>query len=194
MLHAKHITHYLLAIAITATFTACKKEERKPPFSAAMLQSGRAAIKFTASKAFNGDKEFNIINTPITLASNQPLGSTARNVKLEATDVYETGTYSRKAIIDLAINGYGPSTINLVRSNGLPQGNIRLESYSLFGYFRHSQMGTITITKFTPTEIEGSFTATFDDGTIIDNGQFAGRFWNIEQEMVNKEANRQKGK
>ena len=172
----KRIKTLLLLILVSALFTACKKEEQEPPFNAAMLQTGRAAIKFSASKAFNGDKAFHISNTTNTLASNTPLGNTVRNIKLEATDVYETGTASRKAIIDMAINGYAPTSIDLARSSGLPLGNIRLESYSIFGAFRHSRSGTISITKFTATEIEGSFSVTFDDGMVISNGKFAGRF------------------
>lgn len=172
----KRLKSLLLLLPFIALLAACKKDVEEPPVTAAGLQAGRAAIKFTASKAFNGDKEFDVNNTNGTVASNAPLGSTVRNIKVEATDVYETGTPSRKAIIDMAINGYAPTSINLARSSGLPLGNIRLESYSIFGVFRHSTSGTISITKFTATEIEGTFSVTFDDGMVISNGKFAGRF------------------
>jgi hypothetical protein len=174
---AKPLQALLTLLTVTLLLAACKKEEREPPFNAAMLQQGRAAIKFTASKAFNGDKEFNISNTPSTLASNQPFSnSNARNLKLEAMELGETGTPTRKAIIDMAVSGNAPTTIDLARTNGLPLGKITLESYSIFGYFRHSTAGSISITRLTTTEIEGSFSASFDDGTVIGNGKFAGRF------------------
>lgn len=167
----------LLLSPLFVLFAACKKEDREPAIAAAHLSPGRAAIKFTASKAFNGDREFNINNTRNTMASNQPLGgSTARTIKLEATDLYESNAPSRKATIDLAVRTNAPAAIDLTKTNGLPLGKITLESYSLLGIMRYSQSGTITLTRLTDTEIEGSFTATFDDGTVINNGQFAGKF------------------
>lgn len=166
----------LLLLAAVTVFTACKKEEREPPFNAASLSSGRAAIKFTTSKAIAGSTEFNINNTPSTVATNQPLsGTTVRNVVLEATELYNNAP-TRKAIISMAVRPNSTEPINLARTSGLPLGFIHIESFAFLGYTRRSQSGTITITRFTATEIEGAFTASFDDGTVIENGKFAGSF------------------
>lgn len=154
---------------------SCKKEDREPPFDAASLAPGRAAIQFTASKAINEKREFNISNTSHTSAKNQSLGNTARNVVLEATDMFENSP-TRKTIISMGLRPNYTGAINMAVTSGLPLANIRIESYSQFGHFRHSTGGTITITKFTSNEIEGSFTATFDDGTTINNGRFVRKF------------------
>ena len=168
-------TFLLLATASSCLFSSCKKENRELPFDAANLIPGRAAIKFIASKAINEKRDFDINNTIHTSASNQPLGNTARNVVLEATDMFEN-TPTRKAIISIGLRPNYTGVVNMAITSGLPLANIRIESYGLFGYFRLSKSGTITITKSTSNEIEGSFSATFDDGTTINNGQFAGKF------------------
>jgi hypothetical protein len=174
----KYFQTLFLISALTSLWIlpSCKKEEREPTINAASLFSGRAAIKFTASKSINGNKAFDINNTASTTASNQSMGvGNIRNIILEATELYENAPI-RKAIINMAVRENMTTPIDLSLTSGLPLGFIHIDSYALFGYTRRSQSGTITLTRFTATEIEGRFTATFDDGTVVNDGRFAGKF------------------
>jgi len=163
-------------VALCFALPGCKKEEKgPPPLSAASLNAGRAAIRFTSSTAFNGSKSFEVSNTVNTFASNTLMNTTTvRNVKLETTE-YSDNAPTRYILINMAAN-YNSTNIDLSLQSGFPLAFIRLESYSLFGIIRTSKSGTLTITKFTPTEIEGTFRVVMDDGMAIEDGRFAGRF------------------
>jgi len=156
-------------------FSACKKEDNgPPPLNSTSMKVGKAGIRFTANTAFNGNKNFDVVNTNETSATTTTLsGGTIRNIKVEATEIIDN-LPSRKVLIDFVVREV--STINLSLRSGFPLGNIRLESYSVFGIIRRSVSGTLTVTKLTTTEVEGNFTATFDDGMVINNGSFAGKF------------------
>ena len=155
-------------------FSACKKEDNgPPPLNSTSMKVGKAGIRFTANTAFNGHKNFDVVNTNETSCTNLTLSSGIRNIKVEATEITDN-LPSRKVLIDFVVREM--STINLSLRSGFPLGNIRLESYSVFGIIRRSVSGTLTVTRLTTTEVQGNFTATFDDGMIINNGGFARKF------------------
>ena len=169
-------TLLLLAVATCALLASCKKDKPEPPFGADALNSGRAAIKFTPSKPINSLRYFEVKNTAQTSAQNRPMNvSDVRNVVLEATETTEN-TITRKAIIIMVLRPGTQPSINLALSSGFPLATVQIESYGWLGYTRRSQSGTLTVTRFTATEIEGRFSVTFDDGTTVDDGQFAGKF------------------
>ncbi|MGV3658488.1 MAG: hypothetical protein ACO1NX_11050 [Chitinophagaceae bacterium] len=101
--------------------------------------------------------------------------SDIRNIILEATE-YKENTITRKAYISMVLRHNTTPAINLSLTSGLPLCFIHIESYGWFGYTRHSQSGTLNVTRFTETEIEGTFSVTFDDGTTVSDGRFAGKF------------------
>lgn len=161
---------------IITVVPGCKKEVPESKMSATTLNAGRATIKFTASKNINGSKVFDVGNTTATTATNQAAGagSTLRNIRLDATEM-DGNVATRNANIYIAVREQIPTSIDLARTS-LPMGKIEISSYALFGTIRRSQSGTITITNLNASLIEGSFTATLDDGTIINDGRFAGKF------------------
>lgn len=165
-----------IVFILLAVVPACKKEVPEPALNASSLQTGRSAIKFTASKNINGIKSFDVNNTTNTSAENRSMNvGDVRNIILEATELNEN-TITRKAYISLVLRNNTNPTIDLSLASGLPLATIHIESYGWFGYTRRSQSGTVNVTRFTGTEIEGRFSVTFDDGTTVSNGQFAGKF------------------
>lgn len=176
----KKLPFLLFAIIFLYAAGSCRKEDKEPPqFRAASLTAGRAGIRFTSDKAFNGSKSFDVNNTAGTTATSDTLGPIARTIKLETTELSDT-TPTRKVIIDILVRSTNSGTISINLAppprSGIPMAVIRMESYSIFGIFRESVSGVLTITRLTDTEIEGSFTAAMDDGMNISNGSFAGRF------------------
>lgn len=156
--------------------SACTKEEKgPPPLRAATLGPGRAAIRFISDKAFNGSKSFDVVSTPNTTARSSPFANGVVSIDLETTEI-NNATPTRKAIIKMLVRTTSFQPIDLSRQTGIPLGTIELESYSIFGIFRKSKSGTITITRITTNEVEGMFTATMDDEMNIQNGLFAARF------------------
>ena len=167
---------FLFFAASVVILPSCKKEEKGPPaLTAAALSAGRAGVRFSTSTNFNGSRSFDVSNTGSTVATNTTFSSgTTRNIILEVTEMVDN-TPTRKVLMNMAVKNTS-STIDLSLSSGFPLAFIKLESYSLLGIFRYSKSGTITLTKLTATEVEGTFTATFDDGLVASNGQFAGKF------------------
>ena len=165
-----------LLLTLMAVASACKKEKPEPPFGAATLNPGRAAIRFTPSKSINSLLYFDVANTTHTTAQNKGMNvGNVRNVILEATELMQN-SMTRKATINMVLRENTTPAINLSLATGLPLWFIHIESYSWTGHTRRSQSGTLTVTRFTSTEIEGYFSVTFDDGTTISDGRFAGKF------------------
>jgi hypothetical protein len=170
-------TLVLMTASIVFLFSACKKEDKAPPpLSATSLNAGRASIRFTSSTNFNGSKSFDVSNTAMTTATNERLGAQTI-INLEATEMNDTVAVRKTTISLLVPSLTGESGINIDVSarSGSPLGFIKLESYSIFGIFRTSTSGTITITRLTYAEVEGMIAVVMDDGMKV-NGSFAGKF------------------
>ncbi len=57
-------------------FSACKKEDNgPPPLNSTSMKVGKAGIRFTANTAFNGNKNFDVVNTNETSCTNLTLSS-----------------------------------------------------------------------------------------------------------------------
>ncbi len=119
-------------------FSACKKEDNgPPPLNSTSMRVGKAGIRFTANTAFNGNKNFDLVNTNETTATTITLsGGTIKNIKVEATEIIDN-LPSRKVLIDFVVREV--STINLfsfVRFS-IRQYQVR----ELFSFWHHPQIG-----------------------------------------------------
>jgi len=181
-----------LSVAIIVLFlSSCKKD---PQPGEPTLSSGRCAISFTGNVNFETSNKFAISNTAATTATSLPFGTgSAREIKLEAVETTNGSLTitTRSVLIDILLSGSastanGSVSIDLHKTSGIPLATITLKSTTNTGGFQtggtnyYSKSGTITITKLTTAEIEGSFTGTWNDNLMgnlsISNGAFAGKF------------------
>jgi autotransporter adhesin len=162
---------------------ACNKHDSNP--GSDQLDPGRAAIKFNTSADFGSSTAFNVSNTSATQTSIQNLGSAAKTITLTASDV--NGGSEREVTLMLLVpnnasTSNGGIVIDLALRTGAPQGNLHMvESMAGFGGPGYlSESGTVTITKLTATDIQGTFSAhVVDPNSLslnVSNGSFSGKF------------------
>jgi hypothetical protein len=176
-------------------FSSCEKNSQEdntpPPLTAAGLSSGRAGIRFTTIETFKGSTSFDVSNTDHTSTVTKPaIGSTTiKSIVLEATEM-KNSFLNRKTTISIAVPNTANTTngtiqIDLSVQSGVPPlANITMESYADYLGFTYWTVtfGTLTITKLTAAEIEGTFSgtaitnSTLDGPFTISNGMFAGKF------------------
>jgi hypothetical protein len=175
-----------VVLAATVLFTACKKDDAVAVNgnSSSTLDVGKAGIMFNSNTNFATSTAFNVRNTSTTDASSISNGS-ARLIRLAATEMSGT-TMIRAALITITL----PSTATTTNGNltadlgaaGDIVADVSLTSNSgtTTGTTYDSQSGTLTITKLTATEIEGTFNTTVNGGgantLILSGGSFAGKF------------------
>lgn len=153
--------------------------------SSATLTAGRSGIIFNTNSNWETNTLFSLRNTTATSATSDVTGST-REILLTATEV--GGTVTRMATVYISLPATSTTTSgNITADLAIPVGstvvaNVMLSSVSgsTPGVTYDSEAGTLTITKLTATEIEGTFSATMDGGgtntLVISNGSFAGKF------------------
>lgn len=174
-------TFLMLLSFLSLNFASCDKDSPKGE-----LDSGRANISFTSNPAFEGSSSFSINNTNSTSTSLELLGS-ARNIKLMASE--KENNMGRTITLDIILSGTANTTNGNIKvdlskiSGGLPLGKIVLKNnLSLLGSPTYtSNAGTLTITKLSSAEIQGTFDGSFVDNFgnttfNVSNGQFAGKF------------------
>lgn len=177
----------LLAVGCTLFISSCKKDDAaRNNTGSGSLDAGKSAISLNASPAFAGGGSFSLSNSATCIA--QTLSSSSlRNISLSATEV--SGTNTRTVMI-MIITPVDASTTsgNLTGDLSLPNGATILPTVTLSstnngvaGTTYGSTTGTLTITKLTATEIEGTFSGEVKDvngsATIsVSNGSFAGKF------------------
>ncbi|MCU7552408.1 hypothetical protein OCK74_25030 [Chitinophagaceae bacterium LB-8] len=169
----------MAVISVSALFSSCKKDDNAPPpVSSASLSPGKAGASFKTNTDFGKSNSFNVRNTATTFATSQT-SSGLRDIKLQIGE--DDGTrviYFDLAVRSTASTASGNISINLSSISGLPLGHVRLEKnayISVFSEWGQSTSGTITITRLTASEIEGTFSTTAGKWTI-NNGSFAGKF------------------
>lgn len=167
--------------------SSCKKDSTSSNNAgSANLDAGKSSISLSTSANFAGSNSFSISNTATTQAMS---GTSAalRNISLSATEI--SGTNTRTVMITL-ITPVDASTTggSLTGDLSLPNNATILPTITLTsteganpGITYGSESGTLTITKLTANEIEGSFSGVVKDvnGTAtmnISNGTFAGKF------------------
>ncbi|MDB5225974.1 MAG: hypothetical protein JWN78_167 [Bacteroidota bacterium] len=174
-----------LTILCSLLLFSCKKTSTNTNTSGT-LGAGKSSISFTSSANFAGSTTFNQSNTIYTQAISG-VGSSVRNIALTATEV--NGTNTRIVVLDLVLpQDASTSSGNLTADFSLPSSatiypTLELTSTSGTtpgpGYTAES--GTLTITKLTSSEIEGTFNnVVVNDGAstsfTLTNGHFAGKF------------------
>lgn len=177
----------LIMIGVTLITTSCKKDDAaRNNTGSGNLDAGKSAISLNASPAFAGGGSFSLSNT-VTNTAQTLSSSSLRNVSLSATEI--SGTNTRTVMITI-ITPVDASTTsgNLTGDLSLPNGATILPTVTLSstngsspGITYGSTTGTLTITKLTATEVEGSFSGEVKDvngsATLtISNGSFAGKF------------------
>ena len=177
-----------IAILATALFlSSCKKDSNSTNRTGSSnLDAGKAAIALTASTNFGGSTSFDVANTLTTTAITQT-SSSLRNISLAANDLSGTNTRTVMIMI-IAPSDASTSGGNLTGDLSLPNGATILPTVTMYttsagtpGPTFSSESGTLTITKLTATEIEGSFSGTMKDVNssstfTVSNGTFAGKF------------------
>lgn len=167
-------------------FSSCKKDSTTNRTGSGNLDAGKAAIALTSSTSFGGSTTFDVGNTLTTTAVTQT-SSSLRNISLACNDV--SGTNTRSVMIMIITPADASTTSgSLTGDLSLPNGATILPTISMFttnagtpGPTYSSESGTLTITKLTATEVEGTFSGTMKDvngsGTFtVSNGTFAGKF------------------
>ncbi len=181
------------AIALGTIFTSCKKDEPTVDASAntsSSLTAGRSGIYFTSNANFVTNAAFKIRNTTQTAASST-ISGTYRYISLTAIEFTSTNNIdTRTANVSIQVPVASTTAQgNLVSDLSVPTSETRIAHVTLSsnagttaGTTYNSNAGTLTITKLTSTEIEGTFNATVKEagaGTstmVLSNGSFAGKF------------------
>lgn len=175
-----------VAVSLLLFAGACKKSDGGGggSLSASGLTPGKSAITFNTSSGSFGN--FSSVNSTINTAAFTTSGSISQ-ITLVAAETGTSGVKTAQLTISLP-NGSSTASGNisgdfstptgatvvpvlLINSSGLTGGS---EAYT-------SESGTLTITKLTTTEVEGTFNGTFSNAstnasTTVTNGQFAGKF------------------
>jgi hypothetical protein len=181
----------MLVTATVMLLSSCKKssdDNAGGGNSSSNLGAGKAGITLNTSADFAGGTSFSVINTATTTAMTGS-SSALRNISLSATGIsgVNTRTVMITIICPVDANTTGGS---LVGDLSLPNNATILPTITLSSttgatpgiqYSSGDQSGTLTITKLTSTEIEGTFSGTVKDvnGTAtmtVSNGTFAGKF------------------
>lgn len=168
------------------TLTSCKKDN--PSSSSASsgdLDAGKSSISFSNSGSFAGSSSFAQANTATTTALS--ITSTLRNVSLRATEI--SGMNSKTVTINLMVAADASTSAgNLVGDFSSPASADIYPALTLSstngtspGTSYVSKSGTITITKLTSSEIEGTFEAMVENDPVTESlsltsGKFAGKF------------------
>ena len=177
---------YLLTTLLAAStlFTSCKKTDDVLILGSGDLPAGKGKITFSTSSSFGGSNSFDGTNTLFSFATRQ--ASTAYDqVTIQAIE--SSGTTAKTAQLTiLCAKGLTTSSgtinanfSNTASDNVFPVLVISNSANTNEAYA--SESGTVTITKLTTSEIEGTFSGHFineDQGTSIEvtNGAFAGKF------------------
>lgn len=179
---------FLATALVASSFLVSCSDDDDPVVetnNSASLTAGRSGIVFNTNTNFVSSTAFNVRNTATTSASSNVSGST-RTINLIATEV--NGTATRTATISISLPETSSTTTGNITSDlSIPLGSTVVASVMLtsstgstLGTTYNSNAGTLTITKLTNTEIEGTFNGNLDDsGTnaiVITNGTFAGKF------------------
>lgn len=176
----------LAVLSMAFLLSSCSKSSGGGGTSSGNLSAGKAAIVFNNSGSFAGGTSFSISNTATTLAQTNS-NTTLRNVSLSATEV--NGLKTRTCMIMIIVPAAAStSSGNLTADLSLPNNATILPTITLTstdgstpGTSYSSESGTMTITKLTSTEVEGTFSGVLKDvnsaATLtLSNGSFAGKF------------------
>lgn len=177
-----------MLLAASALLSSCSKDDDEAAVNtntSASLDAGRAGIVFNTNTNFVSNTAFNVRNSLATTATSTVNGAT-RIIVLTALEINGTSPV-RRASVALTMPATSNTTAgNLTADLSVPASStiiasvaLTSESGSTAGTTYSSETGTLTITKLTATEIEGSFSGTVTDGTtsyIVSNGSFAGKF------------------
>ena len=171
------------AIGVATLFGSCKKaDDAINGGGSGDLAPGKGKISFNTSSGFGGN--FDGSNTLLSVATRQ--ASTAYD-QVTITSTVTEGTNVKTAMLTiLCKKGLTTSagTLNANFSNGVsddvfPQLTISNTANAAQSYA--SESGTVTITKLTLSEVEGTFSGHFineseNTSTELTNGSFAGKF------------------
>jgi hypothetical protein len=178
----KNLLVYVTILCSMLLFS-CKKDDSSNNGGSSSLGVGKSTISFTSNPAFAGSTTFNASNSLYTHAvSNSNSG--IRNITLTATEV--SGLNSRSAVFDFYMPDNTSTTSGNITANFdgtstvIPSFGITSTTGSTAGTTYAVESGTVTITKLSESEIEGTFSGTLTDGgsatLTITNGSFAGKF------------------
>lgn len=176
--------------------SSCKKTDAISnalnPAGSGDVAAGKSIIKFNTDAAFQGSTTFNVSNSLTTPTSAVSITSgSIRNVTVTATETSVSGTTATTRSAQLVLllppganTNSGNLTANFAETSGtatiIPAFSLSSSNgTSSASYVSHT--GTVTITKLTSTEVEGTFSVVVkNDGETITynvtNGSFAGKF------------------
>jgi hypothetical protein len=183
------LSAFATLLAGAALLASCNKKENSDNANpnASNITAGQCTISFNTDKDFNGTTSINIPAGITTYAVKSPSGSIDQ-LSLTANKVDIVGASAKTQIAMLTIHVPTGSTT----SGGSITGSFdddNIDAVLLISNLTApnatpayaSESGTITITKLTATELEGSFSANCineEEGTSIkvSNGKFAAKF------------------
>ncbi|MEO6671092.1 MAG: hypothetical protein ABIN36_16540 [Ferruginibacter sp.] len=174
----------IIAFGTLFLFTSCKKDKNESTGSDA-LTSGRAKISFNSSPNFAGSSSYYSFNETTSTAITSAAGP-YRLITL--TTGYTSGSSSITSNV-VSIKLYVASDAST--SSGNIAGDFDGSSTTLEpaldlvidgSTFYEGESGTVTITKLTSTEVEGTFSGNIRElspgssNLTLTNGMFAGKF------------------
>ena len=181
------LTTLTAVIAAATLFASCKKDDNNNSApSSSNITAGQCTISFNTDKDFSGTTSVNIaatVTTSAVRANNNTkdqltltaAGYSGTTVNMASLTVYvDAGATTSNGNISADFNSSASNDVAVLmisRTNGT---NSSTASYT-------SKSGTVTITKLTTSEIEGTFSCNAineSENTSINvsNGKFAGKF------------------
>ena len=184
----KKITHlsFFSLLGLLLIISSCKKDNPAGNPGSGNLDAGKSSISFNNTGSYAGGSSFSLSNSATNFAQTLSSGI-LRNISLSGTEI--SGINTRTVMITIitpadASTSAGNLTADLSLPNAatiLPTITLTSANGATSGTSYGSESGSLTITRLTATEIEGTFTATVKDvnGTetlSLSNGTFAGKF------------------
>lgn len=180
-----NIRNYFFAAALLGitALSSCKKDDDAPSGGSGNLQAGKGTITFSTSSSFGGSSSFSGTNPLFSFATNTS-GSVYDQVTIQTIEYAGTAAKTAQLVIlyKKGLNTGGALNANFSNSNSdtiYPVLVISNSANTKEAYA--SESGAFNISKFSATEIEGTFSGKFvneEEGTSINvtNGTFAGKF------------------
>gem|GEM_PF-2639413 len=180
------LTTFAVVIATVALFASCKKDDKNNSNpSSSNITAGQCTISFDTDKDFNGTTSVSIAASATTSAV-RANNNTKDQLTLTAAGYSGTSvsTASLTVYVDAGAttsNGNISADFNSSTSNDVAVLTINRTNGSGSSAAYSSKTGTVTITKLTTSEVEGTFSCnavneSSNTSINVSNGKFAGKF------------------
>jgi hypothetical protein len=180
----RHI--FTTIIAATVLFASCKKDDNNNSNpTSSNIPAGQATISFNTDKDFGGTTSINI---PPSVSTTSVRVNNGTRDQIALTAVQYQGSAISSAMLTVYVDAGASTSAGNITANFNASGNanpavLLISNTSVSGQSTAytSETGTVTITKLSATEVEGTFSCNAVNESTnanigVTNGKFAAKF------------------